>query len=143
MNMVDRKTSDQTIKAGPDGNGGAPALRTTSSRSAPALPVTIAEWPRNRGELVRVRIKQFNNAFTIDIRCWERVGDGVFKPTRNGLTLGVKHLRKLYDTLAQARNRAELWGLVEPVVKRGPEREMPEITARPRRSRRRSMWFNG
>jgi hypothetical protein len=60
----------------------------------------------------------------------------VFKPTRNGLTLGVKHLAKLDVALARARDRAELWGLVDPVPKARPERETPRITVRPRRSRR-------
>ena len=112
MTVAHRKTSDTIFKVGPHRRGGAPeASQPASGRPASAFPITIAEWPRNGGELVRVRINRFNNSFTLDIRCFVPAGNGIFKPTRNGLTLGIKHLTKLADTLAQVRNRAELWGL--------------------------------
>jgi hypothetical protein len=101
MTMAKRKTSDITLKAGPDRRCGVPeALQAASGRPASAFPITIAEWPRNGDELVRVRINRFNNSFTVDIRCWVHEGDGIFKPRRHGLTLGIKHLTKLDSALA-------------------------------------------
>ena len=139
MTIVGGKTSDTALKAGSDHRCGAPeASQAVSRRSASGFPVTIAEWPRTGDELVRVRINRFNNSFTLDIRCWVREGR-VFRPRRNGLTLGVKHLTSLVHALAQALDRAELWGLIDPVVVPKPERKTPQITARPRRSHRRPM----
>jgi hypothetical protein len=83
-----------------------------SGRSLPTFPITIGEWPRNSRELLRVRINQINNSFAVDIRCWWRDKDALFKPATTGLTLGIRHLPKLEEVLAQARDRAELWGLV-------------------------------
>ena len=112
MIMAHRKTSATTFKADPEHPVDAlEAPRTASRRPASTFPITIAEWPWNGDDLVRVRIDRFNNSFTIDIRCWVREPDGVFKPRPNGLRLGIKHVTKLADTLAQARDRAELWSL--------------------------------
>jgi Transcriptional Coactivator p15 (PC4) len=81
------------------------------------FPIIIAEWPRNNRELVRISLDRFNGCFTIDVRFWWRDPNGVFKPGRDGLTLGVKHLPKLADGLCDARQRAEAIGLIEPATK--------------------------
>jgi hypothetical protein len=86
-------------------------------RKAAGLPIIIAEWPRNTGELVRISLDCFNSCFTIDIRSWWRDANGVFKPKRDGLTLAVTHLSKLADGLHKALQRAELLCLVEPAAK--------------------------
>ena len=106
------KTLDTALKAGPHDRCGAPeASQAVSRRSASGFPITIAEWPLNGDKLIRVNINRFNNSFTLDIRCWVREGGRVFKPRRNGLTLGIRHVTKLAHALAQARDRAELWRL--------------------------------
>ena len=80
---------------------------------ADGFPITIAEWPRNTRELVRITLGRFKNRFTVDIRSWWQNGDGIFKLGRSGLTLAVEHLPKLAEGLDQALMRADLLGLVE------------------------------
>jgi hypothetical protein len=113
---------------------------------ADRLPIIIAEWPRNAQELVRISIGRFDNRFTIDIRCWWRDGNAVFKPGRDGLTLDINHLPKLFFSLATAARRAEDWGLVDPFPKapdQAPtERPTAALTAQPRGRRRMTGVFN-
>ncbi len=77
----------------------------------PDLRITIAEWPRNNRETVRVRIDRYNDVETIDLRTWVDV-QGALKPTRTGLTLAVKHLPALSQTLADALAKARELGLL-------------------------------
>jgi hypothetical protein len=82
-------------------------------RRASRFPVTIAEWPHGRnGELLRVAIDRFKNSFTVSIRLCRKDQNGVLRPSLTGLTLGIRHLPKLAEGIAQARERAELWRLV-------------------------------
>jgi hypothetical protein len=87
-----------------------------ANQAAPTFPIIIAEWPRNYREIIRVALDRFNNHYTIDIRSWWRDHGGIFRPCRNGLTLGVKHLPALTDGLADALDRARAFGLVEPII---------------------------
>ena len=73
----------------------------------------IAEWPKNRDELVRIRLGRFEKCFTVEIRVWSRSTNGSFVPTRNGVTLIVSHLPRLVAHLSSALKRAELFDLVE------------------------------
>ena len=36
----------------------------------PDLPLTLAEWPRNGRETVRVRLDRYNGHAVVDCRCW-------------------------------------------------------------------------
>jgi hypothetical protein len=117
------------------------ATSTSSGRTSP-FPIIIAEWPRTGAELVRVGIDRFENHFILDVRCWIRGKDGVLKPRRNGLTLGIRHLPKLVEVLTRAREHAELWSLVEPAVHirkiRTTERDPRRLSSYRDRSRMRS-----
>jgi hypothetical protein len=84
------------------------------SRLGGQFPIIIAEWPRSDGELVRVSPDRVKTCFTIDIRCWWRDTNGVFKRGRFGLTLPTAHLPKLFNGLRGALERAQMFGLVEP-----------------------------
>src|SRR5271170_5347523 len=90
---------------------GTPARWQDAPKTAPSgLPLVIAEWPRNSREIVHISLDRFNT-FTIDVRTWWRDANGTFKPGPAGLTLPVKHLRKLTEGLVSALRRAEALGL--------------------------------
>jgi hypothetical protein len=97
----------------------APRGKLTGGEAA-RFPVVIAEWPRDPGKIVRIALDRFNERFVVDIRCWWRDKNGVFRPGRDGLTLTVKHLPKLADALGNAFHRAEMFGLIEPVRRTKP-----------------------
>jgi hypothetical protein len=85
----------------------------TAVGKANQFPNIIAAWPSGRkGEVLQVALDRFKNSFTIEIRCWEPDANGGLRRGRNGATLSVRHLPKLTEVLVQARERAELWGLV-------------------------------
>jgi hypothetical protein len=58
----------------------------------PDLPLTIAEWPRNSRETIRVRLDRYNGQVVIDWRSWWRDAAGDLRPGEGGLTLAVRHL---------------------------------------------------
>ena len=68
----------------------------------PDLPITLAEWPRNSRETVRVRLDLFSGQVVVDCRSWWRDASGELRPGKSGLTLSVRHL----PTLAAAVNAA-------------------------------------
>jgi hypothetical protein len=76
-----------------------------------AFPLTVAEWDRNSREIVRVALDQYNGRHAINVRIWY-CDDGVVKPSKSGITLAVKHLPVLADTLGKALARAIELGLV-------------------------------
>jgi hypothetical protein len=41
------------------------------------LPVTLAEWPRNSRETVRVRLDLYSGQVVVDCRFWWREADGL------------------------------------------------------------------
>ena len=68
-----------------------------------ALPITIAEWPRSKKEMLRVRLDQFKGVNTIDVRSWYiNESTGAVCPGRSGITLAVTHLENLASSLARA-----------------------------------------
>lgn len=73
---------------------------------------TIAAWPLNRRETLRVSLSEFNGHPIIDARVWFDDGGGCIKPGRKGLTLGVKHLPKLVDAMTKLLAEAQVRGLV-------------------------------
>ena len=78
------------------------------------LPVTISEWPKNkRGEVVRVALDSYNGNATIDLRIWWPGPDGELKPSRSGLTVGIKHLEQLAPALQAALEEARRRGLLD------------------------------
>jgi hypothetical protein len=105
------------------------APKTALSR----LPLVIAEWPRNNGEIVRISLDRFKTFFTIDIRIWWRDANGTFKPGRAGLMLPVTHLPKLTESFVSALRRAEALGLVETAES---DRSLAERPHRYRQRRR-------
>ncbi len=78
----------------------------------PDLPLTLAEWPRNGRETVRVRLDRYNGHVVVDCRCWWSDAAGELKPGRSGLTLAVRHLPALADALAATLKQAQDTGLL-------------------------------
>jgi hypothetical protein len=76
------------------------------------LAVTIAEWPRNDRETIRVRIDSFNGRDIIDVRSWYTDKAGELRPGRAGLTVSIKHLPDLADALTKALVEVEARGLL-------------------------------
>jgi hypothetical protein len=76
------------------------------------FPIVIAEWPRNKREVIRLSLDEYQGCKTIDCRVWWHDGDGVLKPGKYGLTLAVKHLPALANAVAKALDAARALGLL-------------------------------
>jgi hypothetical protein len=76
------------------------------------LPLTIAEWPRNSRETLRVRLDHFNGQTIIDCRSWWSDANGALRPGKSGLTLAVRHLSELADALSAVLAHARTTGLL-------------------------------
>jgi hypothetical protein len=76
----------------------------------PDLPITLAEWPRNSRETVRVRLDLYSGQFLVDCRSWWRDADGELRPGKGGLTLSVRHLPALATAVSAALAHARSAG---------------------------------
>jgi hypothetical protein len=76
------------------------------------LPLTIAEWPRNARESIRVSLGEFNGTQTVDIRVWFAAPGEQLRPGRAGITLGMRHLPQIADALMRALAEAERRGIL-------------------------------
>jgi hypothetical protein len=78
-----------------------------------ALPIIIADWPKNGRENIRVTLGKYQSNYTIDIRLWYSAEDGTMRAGNKGITLAAgKHLRQLATALAEAERRAGELGLL-------------------------------
>lgn len=75
------------------------------------FPLVVGEWDRNKREVVRVALDQYNGRHTINLRIWYRDGD-TLKPGKAGLTLSLKHLPDLAEALGAALEAATTLGLL-------------------------------
>jgi hypothetical protein len=78
------------------------------------LPVIVAEWPRRRDgmEFVRVAIEEWQGGPLIAVRVWFIARNHDRRPTKNGITLGVRHLPRLAKAFADAERIAREQGLI-------------------------------
>ncbi len=72
-----------------------------------AEPFTVAEWPRNSRETMRVRLDTYQGNIIVDCRAWYVGDDGTMKPGRSGLTLAVRHLPALASAFMLAQDEAQ------------------------------------
>jgi hypothetical protein len=93
------------------------ANQTPDDSKAQRLPIIIAAWPHNNHEIIRVTLDRFSNHFTIDVRRWWHDDGGILRPSRDGLTLSVKHLPALANGLVDALWWARTFGLIETATK--------------------------
>jgi hypothetical protein len=93
-----------------------------------ALPVTIADWPRNSREDIRVRLDEYQGNAIFDVRAWYRPleGDGL-KPGKSGIALSVNHLPRMAQAIAVALAEARRLGLLTapPPEAESTERAQP------------------
>lgn len=87
-------------------------MAASSAQPATLLPIVISEWRRNADEIIRVSLNQFNGRDVIDVRSWWKHQDGLWRPSRSGITLAVQHLTKLSEAMQDALTRARALGLV-------------------------------
>ena len=102
---------DDSCKTAPSGPQSQQRVTGVSQNAETQFPVIIAEWERNKREVIRVALDQYNGRYTVNVRVWHRDGDQL-KPGRTGLTLALKHLPKLASGLASALSRAKVLGLI-------------------------------
>ena len=72
----------------------------------------IAEWPLKRHERLRVTLDLFNGVWLINSRKWFEAEDGEWRPSKQGIALGVKHLPQLAEAVAKALSIARERGLL-------------------------------
>jgi Transcriptional Coactivator p15 (PC4) len=92
---------------------GAPHKRDRSNTEN-IEPILIAEWPLERGEIVRVSIKKYNGTLLIDVRKFFEKGNGEFNPSSKGIALGIKNLNRLSAAMADALAVARQRNLISP-----------------------------
>ncbi|MFG1189501.1 transcriptional coactivator p15/PC4 family protein [Xanthobacter flavus] len=64
--------------------------------------ITVAEWPKNGKETLRVQLTEYQGRPIIDLRVWYEGRDGELRPSRSGLTCSTSHVERLADALAEA-----------------------------------------
>ena len=75
------------------------------------LPVVVAQWTKNSREQVKVSLDRYRGNATVDCRCWYD-DNGIGKPSKLGLTLGIRHLPELASAINAALDEARRRGLV-------------------------------
>jgi hypothetical protein len=90
------------------------AVRRNSSRSNAdeVEPILISEWPLSRGETARVSIRSFKGTWLIDLRKWFETGDGQLRAGPKGISLSLKHMRRISVAMNEAIEVARSRGLI-------------------------------
>jgi hypothetical protein len=91
----------------------APRRNDSRSNSDDVEPILISEWPLSRGEIARVSIRSFKGTWLIDLRKWFEAGDGQLRAGPKGISLSVKHLRRVSTAMNEAIEVARSRGLIE------------------------------
>ena len=78
-----------------------------------ALPIVVAEWPKNSRETLRLQISEYKGQQLIGCRDWYADAYRNKKLGRGGLTISVRHLPQLAKALCDALNAAEAQGMLE------------------------------
>jgi hypothetical protein len=90
----------------------APRRNSSSSNADDVEPILIAEWPLSRGEVARVAIRSFKSTWLIDLRKWFEAGDGQLRAGPKGISLSLKHLRRINAAMSDAIEVARSRGLL-------------------------------
>ena len=72
----------------------------------------IREIAKNGREIVRVELNEYEGHQLFGVRVWYRGQDGALKPTRKGISLGIRHLPALVRALEDAERAARTAGLL-------------------------------
>ena len=63
---------------------------------------TLAKWPTSSGNVIQVRLCQYRGVLRVDIREWFS-RDGKLCPSRKGVSIDPRRLRKLGRAVKRAR----------------------------------------
>ena len=80
----------------------APRRNDSRSNADDVEPILIGEWPLSRGEIARVSIRNFKGTWLIDLRKWFETGAGEWRAGPKGISLSVKHLRRISAAMNEA-----------------------------------------
>jgi hypothetical protein len=72
----------------------------------------IDEWSKGNGDVIRVELSKYKGHDMIAARTWTPRADGDDWPSRNGISLNVRHLPKLARAIKKAVKQARKDGLV-------------------------------
>jgi Transcriptional Coactivator p15 (PC4) len=86
---------------------------SSRSNSDEVEPILISEWPLSRGEIARVSIRNFKGSWLIDIRKWFETGSGELRAGPKGISLSLKHLRRISVATNEAIEVAQSRGLLQ------------------------------
>ena len=75
-------------------------------------PYIAGQWPKRQGEVIRVALDRFKDHDTLDIRVWCENNSGDLRPSKSGITLAVRHLPALANSIEKVLAEAERRGLV-------------------------------
>jgi hypothetical protein len=113
----DAGSSSAILKNGTNGTQsaevGADSPEKVPNGVPPAFPIVVAEWSRNKRDVIRVTLDEYNGRKIVNCRTWWRNDDGDLRPGKSGLALSVRHLPALAGALAAALARARELGLIE------------------------------
>jgi hypothetical protein len=86
---------------------------TAASPTNLTEPISIGKfWKNRRGDFVVVAIKQFEGATFLDIRQFFTGEDGVSRPTKKGIAIGLHKLDELAGLITKAIAKAREFGLL-------------------------------
>lgn len=91
----------------------APRRNSSRSNDDEIEPILIAEWPLSRGEIARVAIRSFKGVWLIDLRKWFESGDGELRAGPKGISLSLKHVRRISSAMNEAVEVARSRGLIQ------------------------------
>lgn len=76
--------------------------------------IVIAEFTKNRREMCRVALDNYQGVDLIDLRVTVQLSEssGIWTPTKKGLSLRVEQLPELIAALQEAHQRAIADGLI-------------------------------
>jgi Transcriptional Coactivator p15 (PC4) len=78
----------------------------------PKSSITVAEWPRNQQERVRISLDRYRGRDVVSLRTWWKSEDGEDRPGRDGITLDVRHAPKLAKAFKRTEARARKEGML-------------------------------
>lgn len=71
----------------------------------PELPIILDEWPRDARHSFRVSLSEYWGSKTVDLRNFYKASGG-YRPSPKGLTLSVRHLKRLAEAVAAVDQKA-------------------------------------
>jgi hypothetical protein len=90
-----------------------PPRNDSCSTADEVEPILIAEWPLSRGEIARVSLRSFKGTWLIDLRKWFETGDGQLRAGPKGISLSLKHLRRISVAMDEALEVARSRWLIQ------------------------------